>query len=162
EFDHALLAEVAPPDVDLRSALSAAEAAGLVRQGSVTPTLTYRFTHALTQEVCYESLLAHQRKALHLAVGRALAATHVTEERASLLALHFARADDWSAAVRYGREAAERASALSQFGDALAALDDVLEWIGRMSDRPQDVVTDVLLQQERVCETLGLRARQQQ
>jgi len=92
EFDHVLLAEVAPTDVDLRSAIAAAEAAGLVRQTSVTPTLVYRFTHALTQEVCYESLVAHQRKMLHGAIGRALAATHTTDESASLLARHFALA----------------------------------------------------------------------
>ena len=162
EFDHALLAEVAPADVDLRSAIAAATAAGLIRQTSVTPTLTYRFTHALTHEVCYDSLLAHQRQTLHGAIGRALAAMHATDERASLLAHHFARAEEWPAAVHYGRLAAARAIALSQFGDALAILDDVLEWTGRVADRRNDVVADVLLKQERVCETLGLRARQQQ
>ena len=162
EFDYALLAEVAPADVDLRSAIAAAEAAGLVRRTSVAPTLAYRFTHALAQEVCYESLVAHQRKMLHGAIGRALAATHATDERASLVARHFARAEEWPAAVLYGRRAAERAIALSQFGDALATLDDVVEWIGRVPDRCSEVVADLLLQQERVCETLGLRARQQQ
>jgi predicted ATPase len=71
DFDHALLAEVVPAGLDLRSAIAAAEAAGLVRRASIGPTLAYRFTHALTQEVCYESLVAHQRKMLHGAIARA-------------------------------------------------------------------------------------------
>ena len=100
----------------------------------VAPTIAYRFTHALTQEVCYDSLVGHQRKMLHGAIGRALASTHAKrmDEGAALLAHHFGRAEDWPAAIRFGRRAAERAIALSQFADALATLDQVLEWVGRL------------------------------
>jgi len=164
EFDRALLVEVVAPRVDLRSAVEALEAAGLIQQTSVIPTIAYRFTHALTQDVCYDSLVAHQRKTLHEAIGRALASTHAdrVDERAALLAHHFGHAEDWPSAIRFGRRAAERAIALSQFGDALAILDQVLEWATRLSGGQTDLTADLLLQQERVCETLGLRARQQQ
>ena len=51
------------------------------------------------------------------------------------------RAEDWPAAIRFGRRAAERAIALSQFADALATLDQVLEWARhvcqRRSERPR-------------------------
>ena len=163
EFDRALLVEVVAPHVDLRSAVDALEAAGLIRQTSVIPTIAYRFTHALTQDVCYDSLVAHQRKTLHQAIGRALTSAHAdrVDERAALLAHHFGRAEDWQAAIRFGRRAAERAIALSQFGDALTILDQVLEWATRLSGEQTDLMADLLLQQERVCETLGLRARQQ-
>jgi serine/threonine protein kinase/tetratricopeptide (TPR) repeat protein len=164
EFDHALLVEVVPPTVDLWPALEALEAAGLIQQTSVAPTIGYRFTHALTQEVCYDSLVGHQRKTLHGAIGRALAATHADrgDERAARLAHHFGHAEDWPAAIRFGRRAAERAIALSQFADARTTLDQVLEWTGRLPGGQSDLTADLLLQQERVCETLGLRARQQQ
>jgi len=164
EFDHALLAEVVPPDVDLRPAIAAVEAAGLIQQTTAGRTIAYRFTHALTQDVCYDSLVGHQRKALHEAIGRALASTHPErmDERDALLAHHFSRAEDWPSAIRFGRRAAERAIALSQFGDAMGALDQVIEWARHLPDRQHHVVADLLLQQERVCETLGLRARQQQ
>jgi serine/threonine protein kinase/tetratricopeptide (TPR) repeat protein len=164
EFDHALLAEVVPPHVDLRTAVAALESAGLIQQTSVAGPIAYRFTHALTQEVCYDSLTGHQRKTLHGLVGRALAATHTDrqDEPAAALAHHFAHAGDWPAAVRFGRRAAERAIALSQFGDALGILDEVLTWTGRSAAEPADAIADLLLLQERVCETLGLRARQQQ
>jgi predicted ATPase len=164
EFDHALLAEVVPSDVDLRPAIAAVEAAGLIQQTTAGRTIAYRFTHALTQDVCYDSLVGHQRKALHGAIGRALASTHPErmDERDALLAHHFSRAEDWPSAILFGRRAAERAIALSQFGDAMVALDQVIEWARHLPDRQHHVVADLLLQQGRVCETLGLRARQQQ
>ena len=126
----------------------------------------YRFTHALTQEVCYDSLVGHQRKMLHGAIGRALerrARRTGWTSSAALLAHHFGRAEEWPAAIRFGRRAAERAIALSQFADALATLDQVLEWVGRLPDDAErsELIADLLLQQERLCETLGLRARQQ-
>ena len=99
---------------------------------------------------------------LHGAIGRALAATHATDERRRAARPSFRARGRLAGGGPYGRRAAERAIALSQFGDALATLDEVLEWIGRLPDRCSEVVADLLLQQERVCETLGLRARQQQ
>jgi serine/threonine protein kinase/tetratricopeptide (TPR) repeat protein len=164
EFDRALLVEVVPPSVDLRSAIEALEVAGLIQQTSVAPTIAYRFTHALTQDVCYDSLVGHQRKTLHGAIGRALASTQADRvtERSALLAHHFAHAEDWPSAIHFGHRAAERAMALSQFGDALAILDRVLDWVSRLPGGRFDLSADLLLQQERVCETLGLRARQQQ
>lgn len=163
DFDHALLAEAVPAHIDLGPALAALEAAGLIRQIAVAPTIAYRFTHALTQEVCYDTLVGHQRKNLHGAIGRALASAHArrVDDKAALLAYHFGRAEEWPAAIRFGRRAAERAIELSQFADALVTLDHVLEWVNRLSGH-DDLVSDLLLQQERVCETLGLRARQQQ
>jgi tetratricopeptide (TPR) repeat protein len=85
------------------------------------------------------------------------------DEGTAVLAHHFARAEEWPAAIHFGRDAAARAIALSQFADALATLDQVLAWVGRLAGDDQDELTaDLLLQQERLCETLGLRARQQQ
>jgi len=164
EFERALLVDVLPPTVDLRSGIDALEAAGLIQQASVAPTIAYRFTHALTQDVCYDSLVAHQRKTLHGAIGCALAATHANQidEPTALLARHFAHAEDWSAAIRFGRRAAERAMSLGQFGDALAILDLLVDWGSRLPAGQNEITKDLLLQQERVCETLGLRARQQQ
>jgi class 3 adenylate cyclase/tetratricopeptide (TPR) repeat protein/tRNA A-37 threonylcarbamoyl transferase component Bud32 len=164
EFDHSLLAEVVPVHVDLHPAIDALESAGLIQHTSGAPTISYRFTHALTQEVCYDSLVGHQRRRLHGEVGRALVSAHVDgmDERAALLAHHFGQAEDWPAAIRFGRRAAERAIALSQFADALATLDQLLDWASRLPGSQTDLIADLLLSQERVCETLGLRARQQQ
>jgi tetratricopeptide (TPR) repeat protein/class 3 adenylate cyclase/tRNA A-37 threonylcarbamoyl transferase component Bud32 len=164
EFEHSLLAAVLGPDVDLVRAIARLKASGLMQQTGAVPEIGYRFEHVLTQEVSYESLLEHQRKSLHDAIGRAIEtsrAEHV-DEKAALLAYHFGRAGAWPAAVCYGRQAADRASALSQFADAVATLDQVLDWLAHLPDDEgrRDLMSDVLLQQERACETMGLRRRQ--
>ena len=166
EFEHALLSDVVGPDVDLASAIGRLSASGLIRQSSEPPRLGYRFTHVLTQEVSYESLLAHQRKSLHEAIGRAIE-RHDPErldEQAALLAHHYCRAEAWRDAVHYGRRAAERAAGLSQFSDAFDTLEQVLEWLPHLpdDDESRQLRADLLLQQERACETMGLRRRQQE
>ena len=149
-----------------RSAIGRLSASGLICQSSERPRLGYRFTHALTQEVSYESLLAHQRKSIHEAIGRAIE-RHDPErldEQAALLAHHYCRAEAWRDAVHYGRRAAERAAGLSQFSDAFDTLEQLLEWLPHLpdDDESRQLRADLLLQQERACETMGLRRRQQE
>jgi tetratricopeptide (TPR) repeat protein/class 3 adenylate cyclase len=149
---------------DVAGAIERLKSAGIVQQVRVVPELMYRFKHVLTQEVTYESLLEHQRKALHHAVGRAIERSQprAVEEALDVLAHHFSRAEAWDAAVAYGVRAAERATELSQFADALATLERVQGWLARLPDdgARRDRTADVLLRQERLCETLGLRGRQ--
>jgi tetratricopeptide (TPR) repeat protein/class 3 adenylate cyclase/tRNA A-37 threonylcarbamoyl transferase component Bud32 len=166
EFEHALLADVLGPSIDLVAAIARLKASGLIQQTSMLPEVSYRFKHVLTQEVSYESLLGHQRTSLHDAIGRAIERHHADrlDEQAALLAYHFGRAEAWQKAVHYGRRAADRANALSQFAEGLAALDQVLAWLPHLADDEacRNMRADVLLQQERAYETLGLRRRQQE
>ncbi|HEY7057986.1 MAG TPA: tetratricopeptide repeat protein, partial [Vicinamibacterales bacterium] len=166
EFEHALLADVLGPDVALERAIARLSASGLIRQASERPRLGYRFTHVLTQEVSYESLLAHQRKSIHEAIGRAIERHDPDrlDEHAALLAHHYRHAEAWRDAVHYGRRAAERAAGLSQFSEAFDTLDQVLQWLPHLPDTEEtrDLRADLLLQQERACETMGLRRRQQE
>lgn len=164
EFEHALLADVLDPHVDLPHAISRLTASGLIQRVGERSDKAYRFWHVLTQEVSYEGLLAHQKRSLHAGIGRAIEVreAHRLDETAAPLAHHFERGESWPEAVRYGRRAAERAIALSQFADALAMLDRVLAWVSFLpdTDERRDLHADVLLHQERVCETLGFRSRQ--
>jgi serine/threonine protein kinase/tetratricopeptide (TPR) repeat protein len=163
DFNVELLVEVMGAEADPMRAIERLVTAGLI-QGAVFEG-SYRFKHALTQEVTYDSLLEHQRRGLHELVGYAMERTHagLIDEQAELLAHHFSRAEVWAVAVRYGRRAADRASALSQFADALIMIDRVHEWVVRLreDDERADLLADVLLQQERLCETLGQRGRQE-
>jgi len=165
EFDHALLTEVLGTDVDLASAINRLTASGLIGQSPERPRLGYRFTHALAQEVSYESLLAHQRKSIHEAIGRAIE-RHDAErldDYSALLAHHYSRAEAWPDAIHYGRRAAERAANLGQFSDAFDTLEQLLGWLPHLPDNQtsRDLRADLLLLQERACETMGLRRRQQ-
>jgi tetratricopeptide (TPR) repeat protein/class 3 adenylate cyclase len=170
EFQHAILARAVGPGTGLAAAIQRLKAVGLVQEASVAPEPIYRFRHVLTRDVSYDSLLAYQRASLHEVVGRALESRleegldDRRDDHAGLLMHHFACAGAWPEAIRYGRLAAERASALSQFADALATRDRVLAWLERLPDdeATRELRAVLLLEQERECETLGLRGRQRQ
>jgi serine/threonine protein kinase/tetratricopeptide (TPR) repeat protein len=151
---------------DVAGTMERLKDAGIIQQIRVVPDPLYRFKHVLTQEVTYESLLEHQRKTLHQAVGRAIERCHPGsfDEPLELLAHHFSRAEAWEEATEYGVRAAGRANELSQFADALSMLERVQSWLLHLPDEParRDRIADVLLKQERLCEMLGLRGRQLQ
>jgi serine/threonine protein kinase/tetratricopeptide (TPR) repeat protein len=150
---------------DPSRALERLKDAGIIQQLRVVPDPLYRFKHVLTQEVAYESLLEHQRRAMHRAVGMAIERHHGRpSDSLELLAHHFSRAEVWDTAIHYGMRAAERATELSQVADALDMLERAQSWLARLPDEPgrREQVADVLLRQERLCETLGLRGRQLQ
>jgi predicted ATPase len=164
EFEHALLADVVSQEIDLAPAIARLLDGGLICASSDTAATGYRFTHVLTQEVSYESLLVHQRKSLHEAVARAFERHHPgrLEQEAVLLARHYSQAEAWREAVHYGRLAADRASRLSQFAEACAALEQVLQWLPHLPDDEESRLlrADLMFEQERACETMGLRLRQ--
>jgi serine/threonine protein kinase/tetratricopeptide (TPR) repeat protein len=165
EFSNDVLTEVLGAERSPERAIERLNAAGLIQQSGLPWERGYRFKHVLTQEVTYDSLLGHQRRSLHHFIGCAIerAPGGRSDDQASLLAHHFALAETWAPAVHHGRRAAFRANALGQFTDALATLDHVRQWVLRLPESEErfDLLTDVLLQQERQCEILGQRGRQQ-
>jgi serine/threonine protein kinase/tetratricopeptide (TPR) repeat protein/class 3 adenylate cyclase len=138
---------------------------GLIQQIRVLPENIYRFKHVMTQEVVYDSLLLHQRKALHEAAGVAIEELYNgrVDEQLELLTFHYSRAENWPKAVRFGRESAEKASRLSRFNEALAMLEQTEAWWSKLDHTPEwkQIMVEILLAQERQCETLGLRDQQQ-
>lgn len=166
EFGRNLLVAVVPREIDTPRAIERLRAAALLQQVRVVPEPAYRFKHVLTQEVAYGSLLEHQRKAAHGAIGRALEAEAAgrIDDYAESLAHHFEEAEVWEAAVTYGRRAAERLRDLSQYTDALAMFERLQTSVAHLpeDEGQRDLCADILLEQERLCETLGQRNRQQQ
>jgi len=166
EFGRKLLERTVHAKLDLVNILENLKKLGLIQQIRVLPEATFRFKHTLTQQVAYESLLLHQRKLLHQEVGEAMEALYSgrMEEHLDRVAHHFSVAEDWPRAVRYGREAAERASRLSEFTEALGMLERTREWLARLPEDPdsRSTLVDLLLRQERLCETLGRHTQQQQ
>jgi tetratricopeptide (TPR) repeat protein/class 3 adenylate cyclase len=166
EFTREILERTASEGDPLAQALATLKAAALIQQIRVVPDALYRFKHVLTQEVAYASLLEHQRRDLHGRVGAAIEQLHQDriEEYSDRLAHHFSRAEEWHKAVHYGMRSAERSSALAQFAEALQILERTQRWLSKLPAGAQrrDALTDILLRQERLCETLGLRLRQQQ
>lgn len=106
-FGLSLLSRVVPSASRLPTALEALRSSGLIQRTSLVPDATYRFKHALTLDVTYDSLLERQRRERNLLVGRALEELHADdlEAHAARLARHFGAAESWEAAVEYGRVA---------------------------------------------------------
>lgn len=166
EFGRGLLIAAVPPHIDTPQSLERLRAAVLIQQVRVVPEPVYRFKHVLTQEVAYDSFLEHQRKAAHGAIGRALEREGAgrLDEQAETLAHHFGEAESWPEAIDYGRRAAERLRGLSQFANSLAMFERLQQWVANLPDDAvrRHLLADILLEQERLCETLGQRKRQQE
>jgi tetratricopeptide (TPR) repeat protein/class 3 adenylate cyclase len=164
EFTRGILERATNP-VRLPQALQTLKTAGIIQQVRVVPEPTYRFKHGLTRQAALGSLLDHQRKDLHGRVGEAIEARHERglDEHLGRLVEHFSRAERWPSAVHYARLAAARANDLSQFAESLELLERTQSWLVRLPDDPErrEALIDILFRQERLCETLGLRGRQQ-
>jgi predicted ATPase len=119
----------------------------------------------LTKEVVYNSLLLQRRKVLHGFVGRIIEELYPdrVEEQVNLLQYHFSMAESWPKAVHYGCLSAQKALKLSQFHEAVTLFEYVLNWLLQLPDDRLRLKTqiDILLQQERLYETLGRRDQQQ-
>jgi class 3 adenylate cyclase/tetratricopeptide (TPR) repeat protein/ABC-type transport system involved in cytochrome c biogenesis ATPase subunit len=125
EFDHALLAVVAPlPEVELLAALDHLVEAELIFRRGTPPDARYLFKHALVRDAAYESLLKSRRQALHGAIARAIEEhfPDVAQAQPELLARHFAAAGLPSEAIACWQAAAGLALTRSANSEAVAHL----------------------------------------
>jgi class 3 adenylate cyclase/tetratricopeptide (TPR) repeat protein len=114
----------------VRQTLRQLVAHGLLRPESASER--YTFTHSLTQETAYESLLFAQRRELHRRVADLLRADDPqrADEEPGLLAFHYRRAEDWEQTLEFAVRAGARAQslyagdlALSDYRQAIEAID---------------------------------------
>ena len=82
---------IAQPDEELFRLLSSLQQKAFLYEQSAFPDLIYLFTHALTQEVAYHSVLIERRKALHVQTAQAIeqAFHDRLEDYYSVLAHHY-------------------------------------------------------------------------
>jgi len=125
----------------LEQLLGAIVTAQLVRRA---PDLeeTYIFKHALVQEGAYTSLTRHERRRLHLQVAETLERQNAGEldQHAALLAYHYERAEEWSAALDYLRRAAEwarRGAAYREQAALLGRAIEIAEHAGQVERLPE-------------------------
>lgn len=165
EFTWSLLERTLGGERSLSTALQTLKGSGLIQQIQLVPEPAYRFKHVLTQEVAYAGLLERQCKELHGRVGSAIEQMHGERlhEHLDRLADHFGRAEEWRKAAEYGIGSADRARALGQFAEALRLAERAQECLLHLPPGPAeaDLLVEILLRQERLCETLGRRERQQ-
>jgi serine/threonine protein kinase/tetratricopeptide (TPR) repeat protein len=166
-FGLELLKKVVPSSSRIEGSLETLRAAGLIQRTGLGKEPTYRFKHALTLDVTYESLLERQRKERHALVGASIEELYGdnAEEYASPLAVHFAAAENWDKAISYGLVAAEKAESLWRLPETVEILIRTRAWIERSEKEPAERTTlliKLLFDLERHLENLGRREQQQQ
>jgi len=159
----ALLAEVAALDMDVvHQALGQLEQRGMLERDLDGGELRYRVTHERMRETVYEHLPRSRRTALHRGIAEAMEDSEAgrRDDLAPALAHHFARAEAWAKAVQHARVAAEQAQRLGRLLQTVELLEQARAWLREL---PADATTrlEVLLDEERVLETLAERERQQ-
>ena len=125
------------PDVALRHGLSQLQEAEFLYEAQLYPDLEYTFKHALTHDVAYGSLLQERRRELH---GRIVEAIEVLygdrlNEQAERLAHHALQAEVWEKALRYLRQAANKAATRWAFRESSRYLEGALEVVKRLPER---------------------------
>jgi class 3 adenylate cyclase/tetratricopeptide (TPR) repeat protein len=116
-----ILQAIAEAGDAVESGLAQLEDADLVRVRQQQPELEYIFKHALVQEAAYGSLLAERCRAIHRRVAEAIEGLFAErlDEFTSLLAYHYARAEDWEKAQAYLFKAGDQAGRMAADAEAL-------------------------------------------
>ena len=100
---------------------------------------SYRFQHALYQQVLYDELGSTRREELHRRIGTRLQAGYGAQaaEIAAQLAVHFERCGEIEPAVHYWQQVADRAARRNAHHEAIAALHTGLALLATLPDNPR-------------------------
>ena len=131
----ALLGAIADaPAATLQRSLSRLQAAEFLYETQLFPAPVYTFTHALTHEAAYGSLLLAQRRALHARLVEVIETCTParTSEHVERLAHHALQGEVWSKAVRYCQQAGVRAEARAAFHEAVRYVEHALQALTRL------------------------------
>ncbi len=142
QFSFGLLqAVVDTPEPELRAGLKHLQAAEFIYEARLFPDVEYTFTHALTHDVAYRGLLQARRRDLHARIVEAIEQlpTGPLAEHVESLAYHAYRAERWEKAVTYLRQAGARAAARSATREAVAALEQALDALGRLPESRETI-----------------------
>jgi tetratricopeptide (TPR) repeat protein len=135
-----LLQEIAELDDDtLRRGLARLQTAEFVYEARLFPDLEHTFKHALTHEVAYGSLLQERRQGLHRKVLEAIERLYPERlgEHVERLAHHALRGQMRDVAVKYLRQAGDRAAARSANREAATFFEQALGVLAELPETPE-------------------------
>jgi predicted ATPase/DNA-binding winged helix-turn-helix (wHTH) protein len=121
---------------------------GLVEWPDGTVGGRYGWRHALYQEVVYARLGAGRQARWHRVIGERLEQAYGAraQEVAAELALHFARGQDATRAVRYLQQAAETAAQRQAPHEVIALLTTALELLATLPETPERAQQELAMQ----------------
>jgi class 3 adenylate cyclase/tetratricopeptide (TPR) repeat protein len=131
-----LLAIAETQEDGVRAGLGRLQAAEFVYETRLFPDLEYTFKHALTHEVAYSTLLTERRRMLHARVVETIEVLFADRlaEHVEQLAHHSFRAEAWKKALRYMRQAGQKAASRSAHREAVACLDQALAALAHLPE----------------------------
>jgi len=134
----------------LRAGLERLQAARFLHARGLAPDVEYVFTHALTHEVAYGSMLLDRRRALHARVAEAMARQGGAEgsEQLDRLAYHAFRGERWEQAATYYRLAGARAAARAANAEAVTGFEHALQAVERLPESPATLAQAIDLRLE--------------
>ncbi len=113
---------------EVRMALNRLTENQYIYESQQYPELAFAFTHALTQDTAYNSLLKKTRKALHLKIFQILESTFRGDqiEQLQILAQHAYLGENWEKAFPYYVKAAEKDYEINAFTAAAQSYENAL------------------------------------
>jgi tetratricopeptide (TPR) repeat protein len=134
-----LLAIAGAGEDELRQSLRRLQAGEFLHEMGLSLARAYTFTHALTLEVAYGTLLRERRRELHARIVEEMerAPGLPGTEQVERLAHHAVQGERWERAVRYGREAGVRAFARSAHRTAVRYFEHALRALEHVPDSPE-------------------------
>ncbi len=139
---------VKEPEEGLYQLLSHLQGGEFIYEQPAFPEVEYRFKHALTQEVAYNSVLMERRRILHGRIAQAIEGLYRDglEEHYSSLAHHYSRSGKIEKAVEYLKLAGQQAVHRSANAEAISHLTKGLELLKGLPDTPDRTQKELDLQ----------------
>jgi tetratricopeptide (TPR) repeat protein len=127
------------PEEVVRDRLSHLQAAGFLYEMRLPPDLEFTFTHALTHDVAYQTLLQQQRRTLHAKIVQAIEGLYPDRliEQVERLAHHAVHGEVWEKAFAYLREAGTKAAGRSAHREAVAHFERAMAVLQRLPETPE-------------------------
>jgi predicted ATPase/class 3 adenylate cyclase len=130
---------------DLTSQMDSLAAADLVLPDQIAAEMAYLFKHTLTRDVAYEGILYARRRDLHRRVASRIQEIYGDshDDLLPVLARHYARAEEWAAALKYYVAAGKNAQQGYFNAEAIAHYRAALELMPQLADVPTELIVEL-------------------
>jgi class 3 adenylate cyclase/tetratricopeptide (TPR) repeat protein len=121
---------------ELAGGLSRLQLGEFIYEKPAFPESDYTFSHALTQEVAYNSLLTERRREVHERTAVSLEEIFAgkLDEQVDALAHHYSRSGNAAKAVGFLQLAAEQARARSAYDDAMRYINEAVRLLAELPE----------------------------
>ncbi len=129
------------PDEQLRRSLGQLQVSEFLYETSLFPEREYKFKHALTYQVAYNSLLMERRRTLHALIVDVVESNYADRlaEHVERLAHHAFRAELWQKATLYLHRAGTKAAARSAYHEAQLHLEQALTAVTHLPETKENL-----------------------